>query len=112
MRTGVSNLLCALLAVIGARVQCPNNSIGVGVIGLCQGTDPNSGGTGSWNERATHNGTNLCGHGYSGGAYVTCNGNTITGVNVPGEGRTPCSSINIVEMSFEGIINIYACCHL
>ncbi|KAJ6457706.1 hypothetical protein C8R45DRAFT_1221829 [Mycena sanguinolenta] len=124
MRKDVSSLfLCALLAAVGVQAQCPNNGIGVGVIGLCQGADPNSGGScdysaiitwpGSWDQRASLEGTtNPCSQGYTGGAYVTCSGNTITGVNPPGEGRTPCSSVNIVETFFEGVIDLYACCNL
>ncbi|KAJ7258609.1 hypothetical protein C8J57DRAFT_1234205 [Mycena rebaudengoi] len=141
MGTGVSSLfLCALLAAVRVRAQCPNNGIGVGVIGLCQGADPNSGGSYDYaafitwlseltntfsqpvavnrpsysrDERASLEGTtNPCSQGYTGGAFVTCSGNTITGVNPPGKGRTPCSSVNIVKTFFEGIIDLYACCHL
>ncbi|KAF7374854.1 hypothetical protein MSAN_00371400 [Mycena sanguinolenta] len=104
-------ILAAVVLITGARAQCPNNGIDCNdMMGFI--TAP-----GSWNQVATKSNLNtpsdLCGTGYTKGAYATCDGDTVVGINPPGEGRFNCAKANIPApgSSSLGAAGIDYCCN-
>jgi len=122
-------LLASLLLVGGARAQCPNGGVGVGLIQFCNIGNPTSGSScddidgfitapGSFDTVASKvdigGPTDLCGLGWSGGARTACDGNgNVISVNPPGAGTSDCHSegITVPGSSNLGVASIFFCCY-
>ncbi|KAJ7828619.1 hypothetical protein B0H13DRAFT_1916974 [Mycena leptocephala] len=108
MFSKTSTLAAVLIfAIAGARAQCPNNGVGVGMSQLCNIGTPKGGSycndldgfittPGTWNEAAVKINLSLpkdmCGNGYTHGAFTTCDGSgNVISVNPPGAGAIKCT---------------------